>query len=56
VYNASAGVVGSSSFIDASMFAISTDTICSTIYKILNSVTYSAAVIDAARFPREHWR
>jgi hypothetical protein len=44
-------VVGSSSFIDASMFAVSTDTICSTIYKILNSVTYTAAVIDARGLP-----
>ncbi len=51
VYNSSAGVVGSSSFIDASMFAISTDTICSTIYKILASPGYSAAVIDARGFP-----
>ena len=33
VYNSSNGVVGSGSFIDASMFADTT--ICSTIYKIL---------------------
>jgi hypothetical protein len=45
VYNSSNGVVGSSSFIDASMFADTT--ICSTIYNILKSPLYSASVIDA---------
>ena len=38
---------GSSSFIDASMFATSADTICSAIYKILALSGYSPAV---ARF------
>jgi hypothetical protein len=47
VYNSSNGIVGSSSFIDASMFAFQNGTICSVIYGILQSTTYSAAVIDA---------
>jgi hypothetical protein len=51
VYNSSNGIVGSSSFIDASMFATSADTFCSTIYKILQPASYSAAVIDARGFP-----
>jgi len=52
VYNSSNGIVGSSSFIDASMFAIATDTICSTIYKIFQGPpVYSAAVSDARGFP-----
>jgi hypothetical protein len=42
---------GSSAFVDASMFAVSTDTICSAIYKILSPVTYSATVIDARGLP-----
>src|SRR5208282_6381405 len=50
VYNFSANCspcAGSSAFIDASMYASAGSTICSTIYTILSSVTYSAAVIDA---------
>jgi len=42
---------GSSAFIDASVFATSADTFCSAIYKILNSATYTAAVIDARGLP-----
>ena len=51
VYNSINGIVGSSSFIDASMFATSADTLCSAIYKILLPASYSAAVIDARGFP-----
>ena len=43
--------VGTSAFIDASVFATSTDTFCSTIYKILNPSSYSPSVIDARGFP-----
>jgi hypothetical protein len=38
---------GSSAFIDASALVAPNDTVCSTIYKILQSPSYSAAVIDA---------
>jgi hypothetical protein len=43
--------VGSSAFKDASQFVNSSDTFCSTIYKILGSVSYSASVIDARGLP-----
>lgn len=42
---------GSSAFVDASTFATSADTICSTIYKILQPPGYSATVIDARGLP-----
>jgi len=51
VYNSSNGIVGSSSFIDASMFAVKNGTICSVIYSILQSPGYSARVIDARGIP-----
>ena len=50
VYNTACNngpIVGSSAFIDASMFAFPGGTICSVIYGILNWSNYSAAVIDA---------
>jgi hypothetical protein len=50
VYNSSNGVVGSSSFIDASMFAgAQNPNICAVLHSILNSNSYPAtgAVIDA---------
>jgi hypothetical protein len=49
VYNSSNGAVGSSSFIDASMFALRNGTICSVIYSILNQVTYSAYATKRSR-------
>ena len=51
VYNSINGVVGSSSFIDASMFVFSGSTLCSTIYRVLTSTIppypSAGAVIDA---------
>jgi len=47
VYSAPMAITNSPSFIDASMFATSADTICSAIYKILALSGYSPAV---ARF------
>lgn len=47
VYNSNNQPVGSSAFIDASMFAFQNGTICSVVYTILKQPTYSASVIDA---------
>jgi hypothetical protein len=49
--NSSGSENGSSAFIDASMFAISTDTICSTIYKILQPGSYSVQSLTRAVSP-----
>jgi hypothetical protein len=51
VYNNSNTAVGSSAFIDASMFAVRNGTICSVIYNILSQVNYSASVIDTRGLP-----
>jgi hypothetical protein len=54
VYNSSGTTVGSSAFIDASMFASSQNpNICAVLHSILNSTTYpaSGAVIDARGLP-----
>jgi hypothetical protein len=55
VYNSIAGIVGSPSFIDASMFGFSGTNICAVLNGILSSstVTYppSGAVIDARGLP-----
>jgi hypothetical protein len=54
VYNNSSGVVGSSSFIDASMFASSTrPDICAVLYYVLKNVVpaTTGAVVDARGIP-----
>ena len=53
VYNNSNTVVGSSAFIDASMFGGQNTTICKVLHDILNSNSYPAtgAVIDARGLP-----
>jgi hypothetical protein len=53
VYNSSAQVTNSPSFIDASQFGLSTMTICKVLYGILSSSSYPAtgAVIDARGLP-----
>jgi hypothetical protein len=53
VYSASGGVVGSSSFIDASQFGLSTSNICKVLNGILSGSGYPAtgAVIDARGLP-----
>ena len=56
VYNSSNGIVGSSSFIDAGMFAGTT--FCSKIYNVLTSINppypSAGAVIDARGLPGFH--
>jgi hypothetical protein len=47
VCTSSSDTVGSGAFVDASMFAAPSGTICSVIYSILVPGGYSAAVIDA---------
>jgi hypothetical protein len=51
VCSMSSDAVGTTAFVDASMFATSADTFCSAIYKILAPPGYSATVIDARGLP-----